>query len=587
MKFLIVIFFVIILTSMNLLAQEEQILHVVSGHVEGEVVIDFKDNISESSPEYRNLIDKYNIKPEYNSEFSKTYKLMIATINESSMDELLEKLNAEDAVEYAEPNYVIQSFRFPNDPLYKYQWNLKKINVEKAWKSSNGKKVIVAVIDTGIAYENYKQYHKLEDLENTKFISPYNFVNNTKHANDDNGHGSHVAGTIAQTTNNGKGVAGIAHNAVIMPVKALNSSGQGRLSDIADAVRYSADNGAKIINMSLGSPFGSKILSEACKYASGKGVLIVCAAGNDNSKNPNYPASYKYCIGVSAIRYDNTLTVYSNKYKNNFIAAPGGDLTVDQNKDGYKDGILQNTIKGSPDKEDYVLLQGTSMAAPHVSGAAALLMAKGVKNVEEVKRILQKTAVKKGLDLDSGYGAGILDVGNAVATLDDSYNNKSNPPKAQGVVGFIIATVLTFLLKILLGKNFVNSIIFKTIMFIIGLIFGACGLFFIPPQNNMFINILSYSPSEWFIPLGLTSKWSFLLFQSAIIPVVVLFISLPLKGFRRFALGLALGCASAILSNVILGQSFAMPFANIWGLVNALVCVGVVYGVLRIPEPKK
>lgn len=591
MKFLASVFFILILMSQAIFAHEEQILEVVSGYVKGEIVIDFKDNVTDTDLEYQNIVKKYNIAPEYNSEFSKKYKLMVANVGENSVDDLLEKLNREKAIEFAEPNYVITSFAFPNDPLYKYQWNLKKINADKAWKYSSGKKIVVAVIDTGVAYENFKHFRKLEDLENTKFTSPYNFVNNTRHANDDNGHGSHVTGTIAQSTNNGKGVAGIAHNAVIMPIKALNASGQGRLSDIADAVRYAADNGAKIINMSLGSPFGSKILSEACKYAHNKGVLIVCAAGNDNSKNPNYPASYKYCIGVSATRYDNNLTFYSNKYKNNFIAAPGGDLTVDQNKDGYKDGILQNTIKGSPSEQDYVLLQGTSMAAPHVAGAAAILMSKGVKNAEDVKKILQKTAYKKGLDLDSGYGAGILDIGSAVKTLDHtSYSNEnlSSKVKQNSVVGIIIATILAFILKKLLGKNFKNSIIFKTIMFIIGLIFGTCGLFFIPEQNNLFLNLLSSSPSEWNTTLGWNNQWIAILFKSSLLTIVFLFISLPFIVLRRFALGLTLGIGASLLTNIVSGQGLAIPFSNIWLLINAVICFVSVYGVMKfIPEPVK
>ena len=160
-----------------------------------------------------------------------------------------------------------------------------------AWKLGDGNGVIVAVLDTGVAYEDYKKFHQLPDLKGLTFVEPYDFVANTTHANDDHGHGSHVTGTIAQATNNGIGVAGVALDVKIMPLKVLSASGSGSVAGIADAIRYAADHNAKVINMSLGGAFPSNVLKKAVKYAHDKGVTVICAAGNESRGKVGYPAA--------------------------------------------------------------------------------------------------------------------------------------------------------------------------------------------------------------------------------------------------------------------------------------------------------
>ncbi len=227
-----------------------------------------------------------------------------------------------------------------------------------------------------------------------------------------------MAGTIAESTNNSEGVAGIAYGASIMPVKVLNSGGSGTYAAIASGIRFAADNGAKVINLSLGGSSGSLTLESALKYAFDKGVTVVAASGNDGSGSVSYPAAYNsYVIAVGATRFDNTRAKYSNYGTALDIVAPGGDSAVDQNGDGYGDGILQQTFSGSYGNFGYFFLQGTSMAAPHVAGVAALVVAHGAAtSPNDVRTALESTADDLGaVGRDNTYGFGLLDAAGAIA----------------------------------------------------------------------------------------------------------------------------------------------------------------------------
>ena len=340
-------------------------------------------------------------------------------------------------VEYAEPNYLAHAFWVPDDSSYPYQWHMDNtvyggIHMESAWDIGTGHpSVIVAVIDTGVAYEDYETYKQAPDLESTNFVQGYDFVNEDEHPNDDEGHGTHVTGTIAQSTNNGTGVAGVAFDTSIMPIKVLDGDGSGTYADIADGIRFAADEGAHIINMSLGGRFRSLTLKQALAHAYGLGVTIICASGNDGSATRvSYPAAYDaYCIAVGATRYDEAVAYYSNQGASLDLTAPGGDVNVDQNGDEYGDGVLQQTFGADPADWGYWFYQGTSMAAPHVSGVAALLIANSVAiTPEDIREALQSTAEDKGAPgWDTAYGWGIVD---AYAALNYT-SLPNNPPVAD------------------------------------------------------------------------------------------------------------------------------------------------------------
>lgn len=236
-----------------------------------------------------------------------------------------------------------------------------------------------------------------------------------------------------------------------MPVKVLNKQGSGTLQQLVDGIYFATNNGAKVISMSLGYPPGyypGKALDDALNYAYSNGVTVVAASGNNEAGTVSYPAAYEKCIAVGATRYDGSRSNYSNYGDALDVMAPGGDTSLDQNGDGYRDGILQNTFDPNtknPKDFGFWFFQGTSMATPHISGVAALLIAKGANGPEEVMAAIQNTATDLGTSgWDQYYGYGLI---NAKAALDSiqSQPTVNNPPVAEaggpytGIKGTAIA----------------------------------------------------------------------------------------------------------------------------------------------------
>lgn len=341
---------------------------------------------------------------------------------------VVDTLKQKTEVEYAEPNYVAfasaepvtrPAAATPNDPFYPRQWNMQAIQMPQAWDISSGAGVVIAVLDTGVAYKTQNNFTQAPDLAGTTFVGGYDFVNKTNTPNDDNGHGTHVAGTIAQTTNNGVGVSGVAYGASIMPVKVLDSLGQGTYAGIIQGIDYAIANGAKIINMSLSGHSGSQALQDAVNRARSHGVLVVAAAGN-NGGAVEYPAKYNSVIAVGAVRYDQTRPSYSNTGAEVDVVAPGGDNNIDQNGDGFGDGIVQQTFKtGETNTFRYLFMEGTSMATPHVSGILALLLsAQPGATADQLEGALKGSALDLGpAGVDQEYGAGLVQAASALAAI--------------------------------------------------------------------------------------------------------------------------------------------------------------------------
>ncbi len=305
----------------------------------------------------------------------------------------------------------------PNDPRYGEQWNFQMVKAEEAWEVARGKGVVVAVVDTGVAYGDTKLGKIARDFKQTRFVPGRDTANNTDVPYDDNGHGTHVAGTIAESTDNNEGVAGLAFEATIMPIKVLRGNGSGTTAAIGEGIRWAADHGANIINMSLGGPVADRVMGSACEYAYKKGVTIVCAAGNSGREGVGYPAAFPECIAVSSVGPTAKLSFYSSWGKQVAIAAPGGDSQVGGPAEGK---ILQNTVLDG--KDDYFAFQGTSMASPHVAAVAALIESQGIRDPKDVRAILLKSAQKADGPKEK-YGAGILNAAGAAKLAANTYGD--------------------------------------------------------------------------------------------------------------------------------------------------------------------
>lgn len=274
-------------------------------------------------------------------------------------------------VENADPNFVMRALEVPNDQYYSQMWGLQKIGAEEAWNITKGSTdIIVAVTDTGIDYNH-------SDLPNENIIKGPDFINGDNDPMDDHMHGTHVAGTIGALTNNSTGVAGINWNVKLMAIKVLSSGGIGYDSQAAQGIQYAADNGAKVVNMSLGgNGYCSGTYQGAIDYAKSKGTLVVVAAGNDNrDASGSSPANCRGVLTVGSTTSTDAKSGFSNYGSVVSISAPGS-------------GII-STVPGGR----YQQLSGTSMATPHVAGAAGLLLsAKPDLTVDQARDCLIKNA---------------------------------------------------------------------------------------------------------------------------------------------------------------------------------------------------
>ena len=331
---------------------------------------------------------------------------------------MVEQYKKDPNVEIVEPNYVARIALTPNDPEYSGRgrfpgydnlWGLRKINMSSAWDQTTGNNVVVAVIDTGVDGNH-------PDLR-ANMTSGWDFVNNDSDPNDDNGHGTHVAGIIGAVGNNAQKIPGVNWRVKIMAVKVLDGTGSGTVDNIAKALRYAADKGAKISNLSLTCPCDSQILNDAVNYEHDRGMTVVAAAGNDNRDvSNNAIANANWAIAVGATDpYDNKAS-FSNFGPKIDVVAPGVNiLSIAAN--------ISPMCKITSGGYNYVCwANGTSFSTPQVAGLAALMLSKKPSlGNEEIRQILRNSAKDLGQrGQDPNFGFGLIDAGKALAQVSGS-----------------------------------------------------------------------------------------------------------------------------------------------------------------------
>lgn len=382
-------------TLAETIPQEETSTDAEQGELEEDTnrqVININKDLTDSEKE--DLEDKYDI------EFSDDESNNGIYVIEIGEDSDLEGLEEEDSVENIETDVPIKMFADTID------WGINRIGANSIWETSSGAGIKIAVIDTGIQTDH-------PDLS-SNIIAGYDFVNNDTNAYDDNGHGTHVAGIIAATQNQA-GTIGASYSTKLMPIKVLNSSGYGYLSDVAQGIYFAANNGARIINLSLGTSVDSYTLKTAIIYAANRGVLVVAAAGNSYGAPCSYPAAYSSAVCVVATDSNNRLASFSNV---------GGELSAP--------GVSNySTFLGST----YRYLSGTSMATPHVAGAAATVMAACTDcSTSEVRSILRDTAIDLGAEgQDIIFGYGLVDLVSAIDSITEEEETDEEIPTEDPV----------------------------------------------------------------------------------------------------------------------------------------------------------
>ena len=372
------------------------------------------------------------------------------------------RLDAQPDVEYAQARYRVRPLFVPNDPLYTQQWNYPMLDMERAWDINPGaaSSLTVAILDSGVAYRNISLrfsttpvrldgvlFPSLGNIDvpfaaapelgpSDRFVAPRDFIWDDTTPVDMDGHGTHVAGTIGQVTNNSVGVAGMAFNVRLMPVKVIDgfwdayfgSPFVGTDDVVARGVRYAVDNGAKVLNMSIGRTGPpAPVVQEAIAYAVSRGAFVSVAAGNEfQDGNPvervaEFAPQIDGMVAVAAVGRDRARAVYSSTGPYVELAAPGGDFS----RGGATSMVLQQTYDSTfvdtyvdgpsrfraPrfDVFGYIRYQGTSMAAPHVSGFAAMLMQQGITSPAAIEAAMKRYATDIGASgRDNEYGFGLI-----------------------------------------------------------------------------------------------------------------------------------------------------------------------------------
>lgn len=316
---------------------------------------------------------------------------------ETAQQNFIDAITKKDGIKYAEVNSTHEALYTPNDPKFSDQYAPQQVKSDQAWDTTLGSSsVTVAVVDTGAQYDHSDLSGNFRSDPGKDFVDddgdPYPDDTSTEY------HGTHVCGIAAGGVDNGTGVAGQG-NSTLINGRALNEDGSGSTSDIADAIQWAADQGADVLNMSLGGGGYTDTMKNAVSYAYDNGVLIICAAGNDGQNSVSYPAAYSECMAISAVDSNENLASFSNYGSEIELAAPGVD-------------VLSTTTDA---RGSYEKLSGTSMASPVAAGVAGLAFAQWDVTNADMRSHLKATAEDIGLSSDQ-QGSGQVDANAAVTT---------------------------------------------------------------------------------------------------------------------------------------------------------------------------
>jgi subtilisin family serine protease len=366
-------------------------------------------------------------------EVSRTYLLDLGSLTPQQKTRTLERLKADPEVEFAEPTHTFSTNQLPNDPFlatsgtwgqpYQDLWGLFAISAPAAWDTTQGDGTVVAVVDTGVDYNHpdiaaniWTNINEVDgnfiDDDGNGFVDDvrgWNFMFNNNDPSDYNGHGTHVAGTIAALGNNGLGVVGVAWHSHIMPVKALDDNGFGFDFTLAPAIIYAASNGADVINASWSAQGSSQSIEEAIQFATGLGTVFVAAAGNSSQDATNFfPANSPEAITVASHDPFGNFSFFSNFGSRIDVTGPGEDILSLQ---------AAGTFQGQPVIDGYTRMTGTSMAAPHVSGTIALILSGNpTYTTDLVRQILHIS--NTSVPFDPRFGAGKLNAAVALTIVN-------------------------------------------------------------------------------------------------------------------------------------------------------------------------
>ena len=419
-------------------------------YVPGEVLVTYASHSSRAEAAVQDLSRRFDLRIDPTSSPAPDEQL-VTLPRDLTVPQAVVLLRRQPGVAAAVPNYIAHAAGafYPNDRgkngqprgWERLQWNFlggAGVNAPVAWANliadhrAGARGVVVAILDTGVAYRDWHQFRRSPDFAGTTFVKPYDFIAKNAFPLDREGHGTFVAGIVGEATNNHVGVTGLAYGASIMPVRVLNANGTGNAATISRGIRYAATHGAQVINLSLEFSLDvsagdiPNILS-AIRFAHRRGVLVVASAGNEGAQEVAYPARAPAVVSVGASTSDRCLASYSNGGARLDLVAPGGDadMPLSSDPDCHPDrtlpDIFQMTFFDPSNPRHFGLPGGwfgTSMSAPHVAAAAAMVIASRLlgrhPTPSQILARLEATAQPLGTGKPNGdYGYGLVDVGAA------------------------------------------------------------------------------------------------------------------------------------------------------------------------------